>query len=139
MKMYIYHKNKGYFLIEYLVVSFMFLIFVPIIYIFLKNVHNTKKIINEDINEYEVNKILDRIAYKLKLDDEIKIENNMVKTKNFSLIFSKENELKVMSNKNIKKSYLFKYESYNIDKLGDRLEIRFKIKGQNFKRVLSLK
>lgn len=139
MKITIFHKNSGSFLIEYFIVTFLFLLFVGICNIFIKNVIDVKKSINMDISTYEVNKILDRVVHKMAISDKIQKFNNKLVTDEFELHFTKDNILKVASKNNIAKDFLFSYTEYDLNIEEFKISLYFKIKDKEFKRVLSLK
>lgn len=139
MKITIFHKNRGSFLIEYFIVTFLFFLFLGVCSIFIKNISNVKKSINSDISTYEVNKILDRVVYKMAMSEKIQKISNKLVTDEFELHFTKENILKVASKNNIAKDFLFSYTEYDINIDEFKVCLYFKIKDKEFKRVLSLK
>lgn len=138
MKIYIFPKNKGILLIEYIIVNLLFFTFIIITTLYIKSSVNLKNKINGDISNYEINKILDRIVYKLQMEDKIIKYSNKLTTNSFELHF-KDKKLFVASNKNIRPDFLFSYDLYDVNIMKNKIELNFKIKNSEYKRVLSLK
>ena len=77
MKTYTY-RNKGVILIEYFIVTLIFFTFLVICSVFLKRSYFTRNDINKDISSYEINKVLDKIAYMVVIDNNVEVTSNSI-------------------------------------------------------------
>lgn len=137
MKTYTY-RNKGVILIEYFIVTLIFFTFLVICSVFLKRSYFTRKDINKDISSYEINKVLDKIAYIVVLDNNVKVTSNSIVLDD--VVLKLENKvLKVYSNKYRQADKLFSFDRSNIFKTENKVSIEFEIKGKKYNRVMSLK
>lgn len=137
LKMYTY-RNKGVILIEYFIVTLIFFTFLVICSVFLKRSYFTRNDINNDISSYEINKVLDKIAYMVVIDDNVKVTSNSIVLDDVVLKLE-NNVLKVYSNKYKQADKLFSFDRSNIFKTENKVSIEFVIKGKKYNREMSLK
>ena len=128
MKTYTY-RNKGVILIEYFIVTLIFFTFLVICSVFLKRSYFTRN---------EINKVLDKIAYMVIIDNNVKVTSNSIVLDD--VVLKLENKvLKVYSNKYRQADKLFSFDRSNIFKTENKVSIEFEIKGKKYNRVMSLK
>lgn len=137
LKMYTY-RNKGVILIEYFIVTLIFFTFLVICSVFFKRSYFTRNDINNDISSYEINKVLDKIAYMVVIDDNVKVTSNSIVLDDVVLKLE-NNVLKVYSNKYKQADKLFSFDRSNIFKTENKVSIEFVIKGKKYNREMSLK